>query len=569
MKKIIYIACLLLMVGCRDFLDVDPKGKLGDGQLDSPESAENLAIAAYSALARENFDGRVISPWLYGDLRGGDAYKGGAGTGDRSEWNLYETFVSMRVDVPELDQVWRLRYEAISRANNALRVINQLDAAAYPKKNVRAAEMRFLRAHHLFELKILFKHVPFVDENLALEEYASVSNRQYSDKDLWEKIIGEFRHAAAELPEDNEGQLGRANKYMAKAYLAKALLYAAYEQNERHEVTNISTQKLEEVVTLVDEIAPRYGLHADFASNFLCESENGVESIFAVQYSLNDGTELGRLDWGAMLNHPMNAEYGCCGFHQPTQNLVNAFKTDADGLPMFGTFNNADMSTAAQVKSQNVDPRLLHTVAMTGMPYKYKPDFIFQDDWVRQMETYGNYMSLKEVVLYDSPCFKKVPPFMSSSKNRDIIRFGDALLWKAEALIETGRHAEALPVINRVRARAAASTDRLRDVNTNPTGQFKIEPYVDGVNCNWTQDFARNALRWERRLEFAMEGVRFFDLVRWGVADVYVNDYLAVEKTKKNYLAASVFKKNRDEYFPIPLAQINFSKRLYEQNFGW
>jgi len=411
--------------------------------------------------------------------------------------------------------------------------------------------------------------VPFISENLEREEYIGVSNREYSDRDLWEKIIAEFRHAVGQLPDDNDGQVGRANKHMAKAYLAKALLYAAYEQNEKHEVTSINSQKLAEVVTLVTDLEAKYDLHADFANNFLCETENGVESIFAIQHSLNDGTELGRLDWGAMLNHPMNPEYGCCGFHQPTQNLVNAFKTSADGLPMFSDFNIADMSTAAQVKSQNVDPRLLHTVAMTDMPYKYMPNLIFQDTWVRQIETYGNYMSLKEVVQYDSPCFKKTPPFMSSSKNRDIIRFDDALLWKAEALIELGRQHEALPIINRIRARAAASTARLRDASNHPTGQFKAENYVDGVNCTWNQDFAREALRWERRLEFAMEGVRFFDLVRWGVADTYVNAYLTVEKTKKNYLAASVFRKNRDEYFPIPLAQINFSKRLYQQNNGW
>src|SRR5690606_37222713 len=186
---------------------------------------------------------------------------------------------------------------------------------------------------------------------------------------------------------------------------------------------------------------------------------------------------------------------------QPTQNLVNAFKTGSNGLPLFYSFNAADMRTAAQVKTQTVDPRLLHTVAIRGLPYKYKPDFIFQDSWIRQIETYGNYMSLKEVVLYDNPCFKKVNPFMSSSKNRDIIRYDDALLWKAEALIELGRHMEALPIINRIRSRAAESTSRLVDNNGTPTGNFRVATYQDGINCNWTADFARNALRWERRLE--------------------------------------------------------------------
>src|SRR5690606_36935682 len=164
------------------------------------------------------------------------------------------------------------------------------------------------------------------------------------------------------------------------------------------------------VVSLVDELAGKFDLAEDFAYNFLCEYENGPESIFAVQNSLNDGTEFGRLDWSAMLNYPMNAEYGCCGFHQPSQNLVNAFKTDSDGLPVFEDFNTTDLATAAQLKTLSVDPRLLHTVAIPGLPYKYRPDFIFQNSWIRQIETYGYYMSLKEVVLYDNPCFKKVNP---------------------------------------------------------------------------------------------------------------------------------------------------------------
>src|SRR5690606_19217236 len=333
MKKFIYtsfgVLSMLTYTACESFLDVNPKSKLSDSQLSTPENVENLVIAAYSSLGNENYNNKTNSSWPYGDLRSGDEAKGGAGTGDMGEWNLYETFVSMRVDVGGLDQKWYRQYVAISRANNALQRINELSEEAFPKKNIRAAEMRFLRAHFHFELKLLFKHIPFIDETIPPEEYITVSNVQYSDAELWEKIIGEFRFAAENLPPDNEGQLGRANQYMAKAYLAKALLYAAYEQNERHEVTNINRQKLEEVVSLVDELAGKFDLAEDFAYNFLCEYENGPESIFAVQNSLNDGTEFGRLDWSAMLNYPMNAEYGCCGFHQPSQNLVNAFKTDS------------------------------------------------------------------------------------------------------------------------------------------------------------------------------------------------------------------------------------------------
>ena len=80
---------------------------------------------------------------------------------------------------------------------------------------------------------------------------------------------------------------------------------------------------------------------------------------------------------------------------------------------------------------------------------------------------------------------------------------------------------------------------------------FKIDTYQPGVNCTWTKDFARQALRWERRLEFAMEGNRFFDLVRWGIADTYLNAYFQTEKARVKYLKDGHFTKNRDEYLSL------------------
>lgn len=565
---ILVIAFTMAMTSCESFLDMEPKRYIEDDQLGNPESVDKLVISAYSVLGNDWFDNGQAAPWPYGDLRGGDAYKGGAGTGDMGNWNLYETFSSLTTDNGGIDRKWFREYVSISRVNAALTGINGLSEEAYPQKKVRTAEMRFLRAHFLFELKILFNHIVYVDETIPYENYINISNVEYTSAQMWDKIIGEFRFAVENLPENNV-DVGRANKYMAKAYLAKALLYAAYEQNEKNEVTSINKSKLEEVVQLITELSGRYHLTPEFAHNFLYEYENGPESIFAVQCSHDDGTLYGRLDWGAMLSYPMNSEYGCCGFHQPSQNFVNAFKTDASGLPLFGTFNNSSIKTPEDMLDNPIDPRLMHTVAIPGLPYKYKPDFIFQESWNRQPETYGAFMSLKEVVLYDCPCFKKANPFMSSSKNRDIIRYDDALLWKAEALIELGRHAEALPVINDLRARARKSTALLVDILGKPTGNFSINEYADGVNCNWTQDYARQALRWERRLELGMEGFRFFDLVRWGIAAETMNNYFQVEKTRREYLNSARFTKNKDEYFPIPLAQINFSKKLYQQNYGW
>lgn len=563
-------ALLLPLASCDSFLDESPKGVADSDDLTSAPTIEKMVIAAYSALGNDNYQRGMNALWPYGDLRSGDAYKGGAGPGDMGDFNTFETFVYMRDDVNYLDLKWYAEYIAIARANDALARINAATEEAYPLKKVRAAEMRFLRAHYYFELKILFKQMPWIDENDKQEDYINISNVEYTDPQLWDLIIAEFRSCVEDLPDTNDDS-ARANRRMAKAYLAKALLYAAYEQDEKHNVTGINQAKLQEVVTICQELSSHYALAPDFANNFLCETENGSESIFAVQFSHNDGTLRGRLDWGAMLNYPMNPEYGCCGFHSPTQNMVNAFQTDEKGLPLLDSFNQHSISTADDVLNTNVDPRLMHTVAIPGAPYKYDPEFIFDRSWTREPDTYGSFMSMKETVLPDCPCFAFAAPFMSSSKNRDVIRYDDVLLWQAEALIELNRPAEALPLINALRERAAKSTARLVDVQGDPTGRFKVEAYQPGVNCPaWTQDFARKALRFERRLEMSQEGTRFFDLVRWGIAAETVNEYLTVEKTRRgSYLSEAKFTKNRDEYFPIPKNQINFSKKLYKQNYGW
>ena len=573
MKALKYItiaaALLLPMTACDSFLEVTPQGIANSDDLNSVDNVEKMVIAAYSALGNDNYQDGMFSPWPYGDLRAGDAYKGGAGTGDMGDFHLFETFVYLRDDNSYLDKRWYAQYINIARCNDALKRINALSESDYAKKKMREAEVRFLRAHFYFEIKIMFKHIPWVDENDQSEDYINISNVEYTDQQLWEMIIEEFRYAVNNLPETQD-EVGRANKNMAQAYLAKALLYAAYVQDDQHNVTSIDQNKLQEVVTLCQGLGNRYALADDFAENFLCETENGKESIFAIQRSVNDNTLRGRLDWGAMLNYPMNPDYGCCGFHCPSQNMVNAFQTDANGLPQFDTYNDNNIQTAEDLLTHNIDPRLNHTVAIPGAPYKYNPEFIFETSWTRDPSTYGSFMSMKETVLPDCPCFAFASPFMSSGKNRDIIRYDDVMLWQAEALIELGRHQEALPLINAIRERAARSTTRLVDVQGDPIGKYVVAAYEPGKNCPaWTQEFARKALRWERRLEMSQEGTRYFDLVRWGIAAETVNAYFAVEKTRRTYMGEAQCTKNRDEYFPIPKNQINFSKKLYQQNHGW
>jgi len=563
----------LLMVGgslftsCTDFLEYQPQGTLSSDNIKSAGNADALVTAAYASLGNGEMIGPVASMWVYGSVRADDAHKGGGGVADLEDINFYEQH---NLTQPQQGggffhpYTWENYYKAISRANVAIRSINALNESDYPLKKTRLGELRFLRGHAHFMLKILFKYVPYVDETLTNDQILTTSNRQYTNDELWNKIGEDFQFAVDNLP-PTQPERARANKFSAAAYLAKLRLFQAYEQDESHKVVNINRARLQEVVRLTDMVisSGQYSLQPDYAENFLPEFDNGVESVFAVQYSINDGTTLGRLNFETGLNYPHGApQYGCCGFHQPTQNLANAFGTDANGLPRFDTYNNANIN----FQTATVDPRVDHTIGIDGHPYKYNAALPFSNSWVRDPGVYGFFQSMKEQQLATSSSYKKQGPFIGTSKNIDIIRYADVLLWQAEAYIELGQPNQALPLINQIRERAAKSTSRLKKADGTDPSKYLIRPYEA---ANWTQAYARRALQWERRLEFATEGPRFFDLVRWGIAEPTLNAYLAVEKTRRSFLGGARFTAGRDEYLPIPQREITFTKGLYKQNPGY
>lgn len=563
MKKILYIASfitLFISSSCTDFLDNTPRGVLSEDDVVTPQSIEGFMNAAYAQLGNDHYDS-PYSLWPFGNVRSDDAYKGGSGTNDIQNFHFFEVSNNIRPDFGELDSFWYISYVGVSRVNKALKALEIINENEYPLKERRIAEMRFLRGHFYFMLKIMFRNVPYITEDIPVEDYKLIANNALPNEALWEKIAEDFEAAAEVLP-DTQSQVGRATKKAAYAYLAKTRLYQAYTQDEKYNVTGINTEHLQQVLDATDKVIGKASLEGDFANNFLPGSyENGPESLFAIQFSDDDGTLYGRLNFSDVLSTPQGL--GCCDFHKPSQNLVNAFKTDANGLPEFDTFNNEDFDYK-NTNEFTVDPRLYHTVAMPGLPYKYDPEYLYVEAWVRNPGTYGYYASLKENVAPSCSCVVNIDPFYGNSKNRIQIRYADVLLFRAEALIELGQQAEALSLINEVRNRAAQSTGRL----TYATN-FKINPYVDGVNCTWTQDFARKALRFERRLEFAMEGSRFFDLVRWGVTEDVMNTFYNGEQSKRSYYNDAHFDAEKEEYCPIPLAQINFSQGLYKQNPGY
>ncbi|WP_304234092.1 RagB/SusD family nutrient uptake outer membrane protein [Jiulongibacter sediminis] len=568
MKNKIIISTLLVGVlatsSCEKALDYTPAGVLSSSDLTSPTAIEGLVTAAYAAIGNGDMIGPIYSNWVYGSVRSDDTYKGGGGTGDVGEIDAMEHY---NLVVPTMDafvtRTWRNLFKSISRANVALRAVNTLDEASYPQKNIRIAELRFLRAHSYFTMKLLYKNVPIFDETLSDEEILKVSNDLPNDEQ-WNKIAADFEFAANNLPEV-QPELARANKYAAQAYLAKLRLYQAYEQDASHKVTNINASRLQEVVSLTQSVinSGRYALNEDIAENFIPETENSAESVFAIQFTINDGTTAGRMNFEDGLNYPHGApQYGCCGFHAGSQNLVNAHSTDENGWPKFETFNNG----IVDLTKVTVDPRLDHTVGIDGHPYKYNNEMPFSNSWVRDPGVYGYFHTMRNQQLASSGSYFKLGPFMGVAKNYDIIRFDDVLLMQAEAYIQLGDAMKALPIINKIRERAANSTTRIKKADGTFAADYNVKPYSEAV---WTKDFALKALQWERRLEFATEGSRFFDLVRWGIAEQVLNDYISKEKDRRTFLATAKFTAGRDEYLPIPQAEITFTNGLYKQNPGY
>ncbi|MEN3324750.1 RagB/SusD family nutrient uptake outer membrane protein [Mariniflexile soesokkakense] len=577
-KLLIGIVAASLIVACsKDFLEYEPEGVLSNENVATAENAEALVVAAYAGIANDEMIGPLTSMWVFGSVRSDDAYKGGGGRSDVDIIDRYEQYNLTIADDPSDwmgPRTWTNYYKAISRANFALSVINDIPDADYANKTLRQAELRFLRAHSHFMLKLLFKKIPYITEGLSQEELLQISNDADNDA-LWNTIADDFLFAYNNLPQAQD-QVGRADKNAAAAYLAKLRLYQAYEQNDTHQVTNINAARLQEVIDYADDVTG--ALEADYGNNYLDGFDNGAESIWAAQFSINDGTTVSRVSFVTGLNSPHGTGlYGCCGFHLASQNMVNAFKTDVvTGLPLLDTFNNTNIFNVVDGSGKTplapgvtLDPRIDHTVGIPGRPFKYRNtvnatgDMLYNFSWARDPGVYGYFGNMKEQQAPDCSCYVKEGPFVGTSKNIDFIRYADVLLFKAEALIQLNQVDAGVTIINQIRTRAAASTQRQLDAGASNV--YNIGTYPMGMS----KANALKALMFERRLEFGMEGPRFFDLVRWGMAEPVLNAYLAVEKTRKDFLANAQFTAGRDEYYPIPQREIDFTGGLYDQNSGY
>ena len=564
------MAAAAVLSGCNDFLDnPKPQGTLDDQQVLDPAYVDNLVISAYAVWISAEDINSSFSMWNF-DVRSDDAYKGGNGTEDGDVFHQLEVSQGIRTTNWNISDMWQRLYNCISRANSALQVLENMDPDAYALRDQRIAEMRFLRAHGHFLLKRLYKYIPFaVDSNLSPEAYNELSNREYTTDEGWQLIIDDFKFAFDNLPA-KQSEVGRPNRAAAAAYLAKTYLYKAYHQDDvnSHQVTSISTEDLQKVVEYTDPAimaASGCDLESDFHNNFRPEPqyENGVESIWAMQYSFNDGTKNGNCNWayGLIVPNIPGVTDGGCDFYKPSQNLVNAFRTDENGLPA-DNFNARDYDMATDY----ADPRLFLTVGMPGTPYMFNKNYMMDRSaiWSRSNGLYGYYVTLKQNVDPDTDYLVK-GAWWGSPMNRIVLRYADVLLMRAEALVLLNQDIPgAIDIVNRLRNRARQSTSVISDYQQLYGVRMNVRPYTGA----YSQEQALEIVKRERRVELAMESDRFFDLVRWGEAATVLNKYYAEEADNCAIYSSASFTADKNEYLPIPFAQMSASNGHYTQNIG-
>ncbi len=569
--SLVLLAIVLMTVSCKDsFLDVPPTGSLANAQLATKAGIEGTLIGAYAAL-NGVFGNRFEAPshWVTGSITGGEANKG-TDPGDYSSINpvqRYETDPTQG----DLNNLWRGRYEGVSRCNAVLRLLTEATDVNGGDAARISGEARLLRGHYYFDLKKHYNMIPYVDENVPAAEVGAVSN----SADIWANIEADFQYAFDNLPE-TQSQAGRVNKWAAAAYMGKAKLYQG---------------KFGEAKTWFDNVIQngqttnglKYQLLDHYAQIYNAENDNHAESIMDVESANNSGSVQNANAFDD-LNYPYNTGSdgpgNCCGFFQPSFELANTFRTDAAGLPLLdGSYNDdanaivhdygVEASDPFTPDAGNLDPRIDHSIGRRSIPYL---DWIAHPGkaWIRSQPYAGPY-SPKKYIYYKS----QENSFTDGSSwtrgyatmNYTIIRFADVLLMAAEAEIEAGSLDKALEYVNMVRARAANEASWVKNPDGSNAANYVISPYPAFTS----KQMATDAVRIERKLELSGEGHRFFDLVRWGIAGPTLNAYLQHEaKYLVTKFGGASFTTGKNEYFPIPQTQIDIQgSDVLSQNPGY
>ncbi|MBO9152994.1 RagB/SusD family nutrient uptake outer membrane protein [Chitinophaga sp. GCM10012297] len=567
MKKIhsiILLACATILGSCGEgFLEKTPQGELIQDQIETPAGVEGMLTGAYG-LVNGNVNGTwgnyssAPSQWLFGEVGADDAHKG-SNNGDQPNMNQVELHdVSTTNDNTEI--MWNRYYEGVARCNNTLRLLKAVQAGTSKLSDARAkeveAEARFLRAHYYFFLRRVFVNIPYIDENVSSEDAMKVTN----EEEVYPMIQADLEFAVANLPPTwDAANIGRASKVAAQAYLGKVLLY----QKKYGEALPLFTTVIGARPSI--ETIP-------FENNFDVTKENGPETIFASQHAINpdgggDNANVGDMLGGFYGTAPVS----CCGFYQPSFDLVNSYRVAANGLPMLdGSYRTnpykSDFGLTGNAKAQYAvdttiafDPRLDYTVGRRGVPYR-DWGVMPGDAWIRDPAYAGPFVGVKHMVDGAVRGTETVAgaPYITSL-NVNIIRLADVYLMAAECYVEQNNLGAALNLVNKIRLRAAKLPPKM--VGNSRAAKYNVQQYGSFAN----QDQARTAVRFERRLELALEGHRFYDLVRWGIAKQTIESYSAFEGSLLSAFLNIHFEP-KDEYFPIPQQQIDRSQGALKQN---
>ena len=573
MKRIYWlpVICLVIILpSCkRTFLDQSPQGQLTSSQLSTPDGVENALIGAYG-LMNGNINGTwgnyapAPSQWLFGEVGADNAHKGSSSTDQAYMDEIEHHTVTTTND--NLSSTWKNYYEGIIRCNSTLSLLAQVQAGSGKKlpadrATVIQGEAKMLRAHYYFLLYRLFVNIPWIDETTTTAQAATTKN----DKDVLPNIVADLQFAVANLPDARpNGEVGRSNKLVAQAYLGKVYLYQ---------------KKYTEALALFKTvIAAKPDLTTlPFQNNFNISTENGPESIFAVQNVINsDGTgdnaNVGDMLSGLYGTAPVN----CCGFSQPSVDLVNSFKVTPAGLPFLDNSYRSNPYTSDMLLTGTAkdnykvdqtiafDPRVDYTVGRRGVPFR-DWGVMPGDAWIRDASYAGPFVGLKaRVNLSELGSGTVSGANYVTALNINIIRLSDVYLMAAECAAEGNDLGSALTWVNAVRARAATLPPVKLPDNT-PAAAYKVSPYPAFTS----QDQARTAIRFERRLELAMEGHRFYDLVRWGIAKTAIESYSAFEGQFLPNDKNITFDASKATYFPIPQGELDKSIGILSQNKGY
>jgi hypothetical protein len=567
-----FVAIVIFAACKKDFLEKPPLGTLSPDIVANEPGVQGMLIGAYSLLdgngsAGDGNYGSAASNWGYGGVASDDAYKG-SDPSDVADFAPFEQFgTSLTAVNGAVPQKWNLCYNGIQRSNDVIRTVANVKDIKDSVKTRIVAQARFLRAFYHMELKKIFNNIIYADETVD-NKNTNVTNTV----DAWPKIEADLKFAVTNLPE-TWSEVGRVNKWAAMAFLAKAYMFE---------------KKLPEAYTLLKDIIAngkttgglKYGLNDNFYSNFNPAQKNSKESVFAVQTSVQDGSSV---DWGGspngnygdILNFPYNGGPGaCCGFYNPSQDLANAFKTDATGLPLLDESyaSGPKVSDPTSPYTGTLDPRIDWTAGRPGIPYlDWGPHP--GDAWIRNVQNDGHLSPKKNVyALSQKGTYTDVGsaywgPTELVANNVNLIRFSDILLWAAECAVNANDITAAMGYVNTVRGRVVSHPETwvyknseynaataTYNTQTTPADNYKVALYTPAT---FTAANAMKAVMFERRLELAMEGHRFFDLVRWGIADQVINTYISREKAQRPLKQNANFVKGKNEYFPIPQGEID------------